>query len=110
MSSPDSHGQAQNVADEQKAPNLGVVPQVDAATAVDTSGAAAGAADGAGAGADVDDAVKDRIDGAVPLGPKKADASTGGRVEVAETGDLHDLAAHRQQAYHDTQEEEETKS
>ena len=42
------------------------------------------------------EAVKDQIDDAVTKGPKKADASTGGRVMVAETGDLHDLAASRQ--------------
>lgn len=42
------------------------------------------------------EAIKDQIDGAIPSGPKRADQSTGGRVQVAETGDLHDLAARRQ--------------
>ena len=42
------------------------------------------------------EAIKDRIDDAVPKGPKRADASTGGRVMVGEEGDLHDLAARRQ--------------
>lgn len=42
------------------------------------------------------EAVKDQIDDAVTKGPKKADASTGGRVMVAETGDLNELAASRQ--------------
>ena len=40
--------------------------------------------------------VKDQIDDAVAKGPKKADENSGGRVQVAETGDLHDLAARRQ--------------
>ncbi|KAI0129173.1 hypothetical protein BJ170DRAFT_594993 [Xylariales sp. AK1849] len=47
------------------------------------------------AGADIEahgEAVKDRIDDAVAKGPKRADASSGGRVIVGETGDLHDLA------------------
>ena len=35
------------------------------------------------------------IDDAVAKGPKKADENSGGRVQVAETGDLHDLAARR---------------
>lgn len=39
--------------------------------------------------------VKDQIDDAVAKGPKKADENSGGRVQVAETGDLHDLAARR---------------
>ncbi|KAI1265079.1 hypothetical protein F5Y18DRAFT_56928 [Xylariaceae sp. FL1019] len=43
-----------------------------------------------------DEAVKDQVDGAVATGPKRADQTTGGRVQVAETGDLHDLAARRQ--------------
>lgn len=42
------------------------------------------------------EAVKDQVDGAVASGPKRADASSGGRVQVGETGDLHDLAARRQ--------------
>lgn len=41
------------------------------------------------------DAAKDQVDDALPKGPKKADASTGGRVQVAETGDLKQLAAER---------------
>ncbi|KAI1249815.1 hypothetical protein MGN70_009429 [Eutypa lata] len=40
--------------------------------------------------------VKDQIDDAVAKGPKKADEHSGGRVQVAETGDLHDLAAKKQ--------------
>lgn len=40
--------------------------------------------------------VKDQIDDAVAKGPKKADEYSGGRVHVAETGDLHDLAAKKQ--------------
>ncbi|KAI1638893.1 hypothetical protein F4809DRAFT_639173 [Biscogniauxia mediterranea] len=43
-----------------------------------------------------EEAVKDQVDGAIAQGPKKADQSTGGRVSVAETGDLRDLAARRQ--------------
>lgn len=42
--------------------------------------------------------VKDQIDDAVAKGPKKADEHSGGRVQVAETGDLNDLAARRQSA------------
>ncbi|KAK7999407.1 hypothetical protein PG990_012007 [Apiospora arundinis] len=45
---------------------------------------------------DKTEAAKDAVDGAVPKGPKKADASTGGRVQVAETGDLKELAAERE--------------
>ncbi|KAK7961670.1 uncharacterized protein PG986_002495 [Apiospora aurea] len=41
---------------------------------------------------------KDRVDDALPKGPKKADASTGGRVQVGETGDLKELAAERHDA------------
>jgi hypothetical protein len=41
------------------------------------------------------EAVKDQVDDALPKGPKRADQSTGGRVVVGETGDLHDLAARR---------------
>ncbi|KAK8064450.1 hypothetical protein PG994_007088 [Apiospora phragmitis] len=52
------------------------------------------AADNAGASLEAkDEATKDRVDDAVPKGPKKADASTGGRVQVGETGDLKELAA-----------------
>ncbi|KAI5928718.1 hypothetical protein F4810DRAFT_20872 [Camillea tinctor] len=43
-----------------------------------------------------EEAIKDQVDGAIAQGPKKADQSTGGRVSVGETGDLHDLAAKRQ--------------
>ncbi|KAI1457172.1 hypothetical protein F4805DRAFT_458124 [Annulohypoxylon moriforme] len=39
--------------------------------------------------------LKDKVDGAVKSGPKVADEHTGGRVQVGETGDLHDLAARR---------------
>ncbi|KAK4212579.1 hypothetical protein QBC37DRAFT_388684 [Rhypophila decipiens] len=45
-----------------------------------------------------ENAVKDRIDDAIPKGPKKADQSTGGRVMVAEQGDLNELAAARKQS------------
>lgn len=38
----------------------------------------------------------DAIDDTAAKGPKKADQSSGGRVMVAEQGDLHDLAARRQ--------------
>ncbi|KAH6653820.1 hypothetical protein BKA67DRAFT_658161 [Truncatella angustata] len=72
-------GQAQNIIDEQKS-NFGSTVQAEI---------------GANAGAS-GEAIKDKIDDAVPKGPKKADASSGGRVQVAETGDLHDLAARRQ--------------
>ncbi|RYP06937.1 hypothetical protein DL765_009303 [Monosporascus sp. GIB2] len=40
--------------------------------------------------------VKDQVDDAVAKGPKRADAHSGGRVLVGETGDLHDLAARKQ--------------
>jgi len=40
--------------------------------------------------------IKDRIDDAVPKGPKRASRESGGRVMVGEVGDLHDLAARRQ--------------
>ncbi|KAI0902584.1 hypothetical protein F4806DRAFT_45271 [Annulohypoxylon nitens] len=39
--------------------------------------------------------LKDKVDGAVKSGPKVADEHTGGRVQVGETGDLHELAARR---------------
>ncbi|KAI0395342.1 hypothetical protein F5Y17DRAFT_457079 [Xylariaceae sp. FL0594] len=46
------------------------------------------------------EAVKDQVDGVVSeataTGPKRADQNSGGRVQVAETGDLHELAARRQ--------------
>jgi hypothetical protein len=44
----------------------------------------------------VSEAIKDKVDDAIPKGPKKADASTGGRVMVGEKGDLLELAAKRQ--------------
>ncbi|KAK9779157.1 putative SMP domain-containing protein [Seiridium cardinale] len=72
-------GQAQNIIDEQKS-NYGTTAQADVGGNAELEG----------------EAVKDRIDDAVPKGPKKADQSSGGRVQVGETGDLHDLAAKRQ--------------
>ncbi|KAI1331311.1 hypothetical protein F5Y16DRAFT_395750 [Xylariaceae sp. FL0255] len=48
--------------------------------------------------ANADEAIKDQVDGAVATGPRRADASTGGRVNVAETGDLNELAARRRSA------------
>ncbi|KAK8017026.1 hypothetical protein PG993_015215 [Apiospora rasikravindrae] len=45
-----------------------------------------------------DEAAKDLVDDALPKGPKKADASTGGRVQVGETGDLKELAAERHES------------
>lgn len=47
----------------------------------------------------VSEVVKDKIDdvdNVVAKGPKRADQYSGGRVQVGETGDLHDLAAKRQ--------------
>ncbi|KAI4596993.1 hypothetical protein KJ359_004903 [Pestalotiopsis sp. 9143b] len=69
----------QNVLDQVKS-NFGTTAQADVGGNAELHG----------------DAIKDKIDDAVPKGPKKADQSTGGRVQVAETGDLHDLAARRQ--------------
>ncbi|XXH04929.1 hypothetical protein Hte_011351 [Hypoxylon texense] len=77
----DSHqqGQAQNIIDETSA-IFGRDTQSDV-----------------GSNSEVhDEALKDKVDGAVRTGPKKADETTGGRVQVGETGDLHDLAAKRQ--------------
>ncbi|KAI4870858.1 hypothetical protein F4820DRAFT_402160 [Hypoxylon rubiginosum] len=77
----DSHqqGQAQNIIDETS-PIFGKAAQADP-----------------GSNAEVhDEALKDKVDGAVRTGPKKADETSGGRVQVGETGDLHDLAAKRQ--------------
>jgi hypothetical protein len=68
-----------NIIDEQKS-NYGTTAQADIGGNVEAGS----------------EAVKDRIDDAVPKGPKKADQSTGGRVQVGERGDLHDLAARRQ--------------
>ncbi|KAH9906447.1 hypothetical protein F4778DRAFT_649744 [Xylariomycetidae sp. FL2044] len=73
-------GQAQNILAEQKS-NYGTSqPPTDAGAAMEAKG----------------EAIKDQVDGAVAKGPKKADQTTGGRVQVGETGDLHDLAAKRQ--------------
>ncbi|KAI1302662.1 hypothetical protein F5Y03DRAFT_361502 [Xylaria venustula] len=73
------HGQAQNIIDEQKS-NYGNTTQADIGAHSEAHG----------------EAVKDQVDGAIASGPKRADPSSGGRVQVAETGDLHDLAARRQ--------------
>ncbi|KAI3337023.1 hypothetical protein HD806DRAFT_24880 [Xylariaceae sp. AK1471] len=77
----DSHQfrQAQNIVDEQKS-NYGNNAQTDLGSSVETHG----------------QAVKDQVDGAIATGPKRADQSSGGRVQVGEQGDLHDLAARRQ--------------
>ncbi|KAI1484246.1 hypothetical protein K445DRAFT_312658 [Daldinia sp. EC12] len=73
------HGQAQNIIDETSA-TYGNTTQSDLGANIESH----------------DEALKDRVDGAVRSGPKKADESSGGRVQVGETGDLHDLAAKRQ--------------
>ncbi|KAI1661640.1 hypothetical protein F4813DRAFT_385320 [Daldinia decipiens] len=73
------HGQAQNVIDETSATH-GNTTQSDLEANIESH----------------DEALKDKVDGAVRTGPKKADETTGGRVQVGETGDLHDLAAKRQ--------------
>ncbi|KAI0971697.1 hypothetical protein F4678DRAFT_461060 [Xylaria arbuscula] len=73
------HGQVQNIVDEQKS-NYGNTTQADIGAHSEARG----------------EAVKDQVDGAIASGPKRADPSSGGRVQVAETGDLHDLAARRQ--------------
>ncbi|KAI1351704.1 hypothetical protein F5Y01DRAFT_314670 [Xylaria sp. FL0043] len=73
------HGQAQNIIDEQKS-NYGNTTQADIGSRAEAHG----------------EAVKDQVDGALAKGPKRADQSSGGRVQVGETGDLHDLAARRQ--------------
>ncbi|KAI0481648.1 hypothetical protein F4859DRAFT_475478 [Xylaria cf. heliscus] len=70
--------QAQNILDEQKSSN-GNTPQADVGSRAEAH----------------KEAIKDQIDGATAQGPKRADPSTGGRVIVGETGDLHDLAARR---------------
>ncbi|KAI1200050.1 hypothetical protein F5X97DRAFT_294745 [Nemania serpens] len=77
----DSHqnGQSQNILDEQTS-NHGSATQTDLGSRAEAQ----------------EEAIKDQIDGAIPSGPKRADQSTGGRVQVGETGDLHDLAARRQ--------------
>ncbi|KAI0191158.1 hypothetical protein EV127DRAFT_428769 [Xylaria flabelliformis] len=72
-------GQAQNILDEQKS-NYGNTTQSDLGSHAEAH----------------KEAIKDQIDGATAQGPKRADQSTGGRVLVGETGDLHDLAARRQ--------------
>ncbi|KAI1644769.1 uncharacterized protein F4817DRAFT_201070 [Daldinia loculata] len=73
------HGQAQNIIDETSA-TYGSTTQSDLGANIESH----------------DEALKDKVDGAVMTGPKKADETTGGRVQVGETGDLHDLAAKRQ--------------
>ncbi|KAI6092508.1 hypothetical protein F4821DRAFT_135997 [Hypoxylon rubiginosum] len=72
-------GQAQNIVDETS-PTLSKTTQSELGANLETN----------------DEEVKDKVDGAVRTGPKKADETTGGRVQVGETGDLHDLAAKRQ--------------
>lgn len=73
------NGPAQSILDESKA-NFGYKADADVGGNMEAHA----------------EAVKDQIDDAVTKGPKKADASTGGRVMVAETGDLNELAASRQ--------------
>ncbi|KAI0405334.1 hypothetical protein F4802DRAFT_562719 [Xylaria palmicola] len=73
------HGQAQNILAEQKS-NYGNTTQADVGAHAEAQG----------------EAIKDQVDGATASGPKRADQSSGGRVQVGETGDLHDLAARRQ--------------
>ncbi|KAI0850906.1 hypothetical protein F5Y00DRAFT_259925 [Daldinia vernicosa] len=73
------HGQAQNIIDETSA-TYGTTTQPDLGANMEVHG----------------EALKDKVDGAVRTGPKVADETTGGRVQVAETGDLHELAAKRQ--------------
>jgi hypothetical protein len=68
-----------NIIDEQKS-NYGNTTQADLGASMEAHG----------------QAVKDQVDGAVVTGPKRADQSSGGRVQVGEQGDLHDLAARRQ--------------
>ncbi|KAI1144100.1 hypothetical protein F5Y05DRAFT_16798 [Hypoxylon sp. FL0543] len=73
------HGQAQNIIDETS-DTYGKTTQSDYGANMEVHG----------------EALKDKVDGAVRSGPKKADEHSGGRVQVGETGDLHDLAAKRQ--------------
>ncbi|KAI3343393.1 hypothetical protein F4824DRAFT_439771 [Ustulina deusta] len=73
------HGQAQNIIDEQKS-NYGNTPQADIGSHAEAQGGPA----------------RDQVDGAFANGPRRADPLSGGRVQVGETGDLHDLAARRQ--------------
>ncbi|KAI1109971.1 hypothetical protein F5Y14DRAFT_430460 [Nemania sp. NC0429] len=73
------NGQAQNIAAEQMSSD-GNTTQTNTGSRTEAQ----------------EEAIKDQIDGAIPSGPKRADQSTGGRVQVGETGDLHDLAARRQ--------------
>ncbi|KAI0527851.1 hypothetical protein F5B22DRAFT_7027 [Xylaria bambusicola] len=73
------HGQAQNIIGEQKS-NYGNTTQVDIGSHAEAQA----------------EQVKDQVDGATPSGPKRATPESGGRVQVGETGDLHDLAARRQ--------------
>ncbi|KAI1367720.1 hypothetical protein F5Y08DRAFT_297452 [Xylaria arbuscula] len=72
-------GQAQNIIDEQKS-NYGNTTQADIGSHTEAQA----------------EAVKDQVDGAISSGPKRATPESGGRVQVGETGDLHDLAARRQ--------------
>ncbi|KAF2969248.1 hypothetical protein GQX73_g4355 [Xylaria multiplex] len=81
QTSPDLHqnGQAQDITGEQKR-NYANITQADIGSHAEAQG----------------ETVKDQVDGAITSGPRRADPSTGGRVQVGETGDLHDLAARRQ--------------
>ncbi|KAK5662675.1 hypothetical protein OQA88_8591 [Cercophora sp. LCS_1] len=74
------HGQAANITDETTTRYGTKRPDPDLGAAMEAPS----------------EAVKDRVDDAIPKGPKKADQNTGGRVMVGEEGDLHDLAARRQ--------------
>ncbi|KAK5631730.1 hypothetical protein RRF57_007444 [Xylaria bambusicola] len=68
-----------NITDEQKS-NYGSTTHTDIGSHTETQA----------------EQVKDQVDGATPSGPKRATPESGGRVQVGETGDLHDLAARRQ--------------
>ena len=66
---------------------------------IDEQSSTAGSTTQADIGANAElsgEALKDKVDGAVPATEKLADENSGGRVMVGETGDLHDLAARRQ--------------
>ncbi|KAI0603320.1 hypothetical protein F4775DRAFT_23949 [Biscogniauxia sp. FL1348] len=76
------HGQARNTIGEQVSTHSSSTVQADPGSRAEAH----------------DEAVKDQVDGAIAQGPKKADQFTGGRVNVAETGDLHDLAAAKRQS------------
>ncbi|OTA66700.1 hypothetical protein K449DRAFT_431015 [Hypoxylon sp. EC38] len=73
------HGQAQNIIGETSS-TRGTTTQSDYGANIEVR----------------EEALKDKVDGAVRSGPKKADEYSGGRVQVGETGDLHDLATKRQ--------------